>query len=102
MDREAIKQTVQSTIPLPGLCTVKFLAQGAFNKLYIVRAGGEEVVIRVTLPVDPKWKTLSAVATLKWVRTMTHLPVPRVLAYEAGRTNPIGFEYIIMESVVSH
>ncbi len=99
LDREAIKQTVQSTIPLPGLWTDKFLAQGTFNKLYIVRAGGEEVMIRVTLPVDPKWKTLSEVATLMWVRKMTHLPVPRVLAYGADRTNPIGFEYIIMNKM---
>ncbi|PMD15284.1 hypothetical protein NA56DRAFT_733834, partial [Hyaloscypha hepaticicola] len=75
------------------------LAQGAFNKLYIVRAGEEEVVIRVTLPVDPQWKKLSEVATLKWVRTMTHLPIPRILAYGADRSNPIGFEYIIMNKV---
>jgi len=99
LDREAIKQTVQSAISLPGSCTVKFLAQGAFNKLYIVRAGGKEVVMRVTLPVDPKRKTLSEVVTLRWVRANTHLPVPKVLAYGADRTNLIGFEYIIMEKM---
>ncbi len=57
-------------------------------------------MIRVILPVDPKWKkTLSEVATLKWVRMMTQLPIPEVLAYGADRDNPIGFEWIIMEKM---
>jgi len=99
LDREAIKQTVQATLPLPGWCTIEFLAQGAFKKLYIARAGGEEVVVRVTLPIDPKWKMLSEVATLEWVRKMNHLPVLEVLAYGADGANPIGFEYIVMEKM---
>jgi aminoglycoside phosphotransferase (APT) family kinase protein len=97
LDRKAIRKTVHSAISFPKFCTIKFLAQGAFNKVYMIRADGKEVVVRVTLPVDPGWKTLSEVATLEWVGKLTHLPVPKVLAYGADRDNPIGFEYIIME-----
>jgi len=56
-------------------------------------------VVQVTLPIDPKWQTLSEVATLEWVRKMTHLPVLKVLAYGADRANPTGFEYIVMEKM---
>ncbi|KAF6828545.1 hypothetical protein CMUS01_08542 [Colletotrichum musicola] len=71
----------------------------AFNKLYVVKHADEEVVARVTLPVDPKWKTLSEVATLQWVREKTTLPVPKVLGYSADRANRVGFEWIIMDKV---
>ncbi|RFU32943.1 hypothetical protein B7463_g3395, partial [Scytalidium lignicola] len=88
-----------STLDLPGTCAIEFLAQGAFNKVYIVRSLEVEVVVRVTLPVDPAWKTLSEVATLKWVRENTSLPVPEVLAYRADRSSTIGFEWIIMNKI---
>lgn len=96
LDEEAIKQTVQSALELPGPCDIEFLAQGAFNKLYTIKSAGKEVVARVTLPADPIWKTLSEVATLKWVRENTSLPVPEVLAYQADRASAIGFEWIAM------
>ncbi|KAK4135809.1 hypothetical protein BT67DRAFT_440687 [Trichocladium antarcticum] len=61
-DEEAIKQTVKSSLnghPTTGPCDINFLAQGGFNKVYIVTVAEKEVIARVTLPVDPKWKTLS-------------------------------------------
>ncbi|KAK9481866.1 phosphotransferase enzyme family-domain-containing protein [Lipomyces starkeyi] len=99
LDEEAIKQTVQSILELPGACTIEFLAQGAFNRLYIIRSTEKDIVARVTLPVDPAWKTLSEVATLKWVRENTSLPVPEVLAYKADRSSVIGFEWILMSKM---
>ncbi|KFA77556.1 hypothetical protein S40288_05753 [Stachybotrys chartarum IBT 40288] len=99
LDKKAIGETVKKTLSLPENYCVKFLAKGAFNKLYIITSGQAEVVVRVTLPVDPKWKTLSEVATLQWVSHMTSLPVPRVLAYNIDRSNPIGFEWIIMDKL---
>ncbi|KAK9235074.1 phosphotransferase enzyme family-domain-containing protein [Lipomyces kononenkoae] len=99
LDEEAIKQTVQSALELPGACTIEFLAQGAFNRLYIIRSTEKDIVARVTLPVDPAWKTLSEVATLKWVRENTSLPVPEVLAYKADRSSVIGFEWIFMSKM---
>ncbi|KAK4246190.1 phosphotransferase enzyme family-domain-containing protein [Corynascus novoguineensis] len=99
-DEEAIKQTVGSSLNLTTApCDIKFLAQGAFNKVYIVTFAEKEVIARVTLPVDPKWKTLSEVATLEWVRENTSLPVPEVISYQADRTSAIGFEWIVMSKM---
>ncbi|KAK9243412.1 phosphotransferase enzyme family-domain-containing protein [Lipomyces tetrasporus] len=94
-----MRKPVQSTLALPGACTIEFLAQGAFNRLYIIRSTEKDIVARVTLPVDPAWKTLSEVATLKWVRENTSLPVPEVLAYKADRSSVIGFEWIFMSKM---
>jgi predicted Ser/Thr protein kinase len=96
-DRTAILRTIRTALNLQEPCSIKFLAQGGFNKVYIVSSADQEVVARVALPVMPKDKTLSEVAVLNWVRQNTSLPVPRVLAYDADRFNPIGFEWIAME-----
>ncbi|KAJ0125230.1 hypothetical protein J7T55_006575 [Diaporthe amygdali] len=53
--------------------------------------------MRVTLPVSPHYKTRGEVATLRWVREHTDIPVPRVIAFEASNDNSIGFEWILME-----
>ncbi|KAK1965744.1 hypothetical protein LY78DRAFT_703473 [Colletotrichum sublineola] len=98
-DQTAIMETVKSTLNIPGACSIELLGGGAFNKLYIVRYAEKEVVARVTLPVEPKWKALSEVATMQWVRQNTGLPVPEVLGFNADRGNPIGFEWIIMSKV---
>lgn len=43
-DEEAIKQTVKSSLNLTtGRCDISFLAQGAFNKVYIVTIADKEV-----------------------------------------------------------
>ncbi|KPM44960.1 hypothetical protein AK830_g1625 [Neonectria ditissima] len=98
-DENAVKITAQSRLGLSGSCEISFLGQGAFNRLYIIKDADREVVARVTLPVDPACKTLSEVATIAWVRDNTSLPVPKILAYDATRINPIGFEWIAMTKV---
>ncbi|KAI4595647.1 hypothetical protein KJ359_006636 [Pestalotiopsis sp. 9143b] len=96
-DENAVMATIQAAITLSDPCDIKFLAQGAFNKIFTITSTDKQVVARVTLPIDPKWKTLSEVATLAWVRTNTSLPVPEVFAYNADSSTPIGFEWIAME-----
>ncbi|KAL0943135.1 uncharacterized protein CTRU02_201021 [Colletotrichum truncatum] len=99
LDEDAIKETVQAALHLTGIFDIEFLAKGVFNRLYTLKSADKELVARVTLPIDPKWKTLSEVATMQWVTQNTSLPVPRVLAYNAVRSNPIGFEWIVMDKV---
>ncbi|KAI0149256.1 phosphotransferase enzyme family-domain-containing protein [Pestalotiopsis sp. NC0098] len=96
-DQGALMAAVQAAIPLRDPCEIKFLAQGAFNKIFTITSTNKQVVARVTLPIDPKWKTLSEVATLEWVRTNTSLPVPKVFAYSADGSTPVGFKWIAME-----
>ena len=78
-------------------CAVTFFTEGAFNKLYSVCAKDNSYLMRVSLPVDPRWKTLSELATLQFVRETCTALVPSVLAYDADVGNELGFEWIIME-----
>lgn len=95
---DRIKQVLQSIYPSKTV-EATFLAQGAFNKVYEITTDAQPLVMRVSLPVDPHNKTLSEVATLEWVRQNTSLPVPRVVAHEHRRENPVGFEWILMTKV---
>jgi Phosphotransferase enzyme family len=94
-DIEAIKQTLGRTRP-SGTVEVTFLAQGAFNRLYDVKLDNEPYVMRVSLPVDPHYKTESEVALVNWVRRVTNIPVPRIVSYDSSRNNLIRFEWILM------
>ncbi|CAI7571592.1 unnamed protein product [Penicillium palitans] len=94
-DTGAIKQTVQSLRPSSKV-EVAFLAQGGFNKIYNVSIDDETFIMRISLPVDPRYKVMSEVATMDWVRRITSLPIPRVIIHQPSRDNPIGFEWMLM------
>ncbi|PUU75362.1 kinase-like domain-containing protein [Tuber borchii] len=85
--------------------SVEFLAGGAFNKVYLITVPSNNIlgpkfyVFRVTLPVEPFYKTASEVATLRLLRQCTSLPVPEVFAYDCTTENELGFEWIIMEKI---
>ncbi|RPA89054.1 hypothetical protein L873DRAFT_1823550 [Choiromyces venosus 120613-1] len=93
--------------PLPVSLTITFLAEGAFNKLYAVSASTDSsdspelkvYVFRVSLPVEPFYKTTSEVATLAYIRRYTTIPVPEVIAHCATAENELGFQWILMEKV---
>ncbi|KAI9167946.1 Nitrilase [Paramyrothecium foliicola] len=99
LDEDAIAATAKSSLQLEEPCTINFLAQGAFNRLFVVKSPAQELVVRVSLPICPKFKTESEVATIKWVRDNTSLPVPEILAFCSDRQSSIGFEWIIMEKM---
>lgn len=73
-----------------------FLAQGALNKIYDGKIDNEVFVMRVSLPVDPYYKTMSEVSTVNWISRTANIPVPRIITCQSSRENPIGFEWIIM------
>ena len=79
------------------LPNVSFYAQGAFNKLYKVSTADTTCLMRVSLPVDPRWKTESEIATMEFVRGKTLLPVPKIIAFDSSNENELGFEWILME-----
>ena len=84
-------------------CAISFFSQGGFNKLYLIECKQNEqqrqYLIRVSLPVDPTFKTLSEVNTIAWLRSKTSIPVPTVLAYDCSYKNELGFEWILMEKI---
>ena len=79
----------------------EFFAEGAFNKLYSVWSPhiSQQYLMRVTLPVEPFFKTESESATLGYIRAYSSVPVPKVIAYDSSSENPIGFEWILLEKI---
>ncbi|EPS44173.1 hypothetical protein H072_1869 [Dactylellina haptotyla CBS 200.50] len=67
-----------------------------------MKSSAGQWILRVTLPVDPVYKTASEVATLKLVASYTSLPVPPVAAYwdgtdsDSSADKSLGLEWIIM------
>ena len=83
--------------------TVKFLAEGSFNKVYTVNTKTTSIVksyiFRATLPVEPGDKLRNEVATLDYIKQQTTIPVPTVIAYDSSSENDLGFEWILMEKI---
>ncbi|KAK3316862.1 hypothetical protein B0H66DRAFT_478142 [Apodospora peruviana] len=80
-------------------------AQGAFHCLYTITAASAaspqpQYLMRVALPADPFFKIESEVATMEYVREHSSLPIPRVIAFCSDASNPLGFEWILMEKIV--
>lgn len=80
--REIARPYLSSAECRDPVCQVDFFAQGAFNKLYKVSNKTAALLMRVTLPVDPQYKTWSEVSTLSFLRANTDIPVPRVIAFD--------------------
>ena len=78
-------------------CIIKFYAQGAFNKLYLVDTNNGRWLMRVALPVDPYRKTASEVSTMRFVQKNTSIPIPAIFGHEASNNNVLQFEWILME-----
>lgn len=99
---KAMIEIERKSLAIPELtrCDVEFLAEGTFNKVYNVRCGlDEEYIMRVTLPVQPRFKTMSEVATINVIRHHTDISVPKGLQYDVSNDNELGFEWMVMERV---
>ncbi|KAJ4012476.1 hypothetical protein NW752_008172 [Fusarium irregulare] len=82
----------------PDECDVSFLGEGCNNKVYLVQINGEKkYVMRMSLAVDPKYKTAGEVSTIEWLQLHTNVPVPKVISFDDSNKNSIGFEWIPME-----
>lgn len=101
-DISVIKElAIQHLPPSHADIEVDFFAEGAFNKLYTVRSPHilRYYLMRVTLPVEPFFKTESERATLAYIRKYTSVPVPRVIAYDSSSENSLGFEWLLLEKI---
>ena len=80
---------------------VSFFTEGGFNKLYDISYPGHHnnYLFRVTLPVEPYYKTESEVATIAYLRANTSIPVPQVFAWDSDRSNELHFEWILMAKI---
>ncbi|KAL2757260.1 hypothetical protein ACRALDRAFT_2051251 [Sodiomyces alcalophilus JCM 7366] len=100
LDLKAVEETIQS-LNVGAVTNVRFLARGAFNMVFEVQTAQnpEPLILRVTLPVDPLYKTASEVATLNWLRQHANIPVPMVIDHDSSRRNILGFEWILMSKL---
>ena len=94
-DTSAIEKIVRHELDIPDTvsCTITFLAEGAFNKVYDVQYGSNKhYIMRVAAPVQPQLKTWSEVATIEYVGQNTDIPVPSILKFNPSHDNELGFE----------
>ena len=103
---DGIKETVWPILERLGCkhgenVSIKFLADGGFNRVYTIQTSARNYVFRVALPVDPYYKTEADVATNELVRHFTTIPVPTIYAFDSSTHNPIGHEWILMDKIAS-
>lgn len=78
---------------------VSFHSSSAFSKFYQVSTPESSYLFRVTLPVDPGFRTESAVATANFVSNIpSPISTPAIIAHSSDNTNELGFEWILMRS----
>lgn len=74
--------------------------EGGFSKaLLMSKEDGTEVIAKLPFSIagPPKYLTASEAAVLQYLHDHTGIPVPKILAWNADSSNPVGAEYIIME-----
>ncbi|SPJ89689.1 uncharacterized protein FTOL_13050 [Fusarium torulosum] len=93
---ENIRKTLKKRYPGSDI-VVEFFSEGAYNKLYQITINIHTTyLLRVSLPVDPIYKTMSEVATLEFVATISDIPIPMPVLFDSTRHSPIGLEWIMM------
>jgi hypothetical protein len=78
---------------------IQYFAKGTFNRLYSLTNPSldKAYIFRVSIPVEPFFKTESEIATMEYVRRHTTMPIPRVIAFSSSDDNELGYEWILME-----
>ncbi|KAF3004299.1 hypothetical protein E8E13_008766 [Curvularia kusanoi] len=89
----------QLNLPQDAGLDVTFHSKSAFSKTYRISAPATSYLVRVSLPVDPRHRTESAVAAIGFVREKTSFPVPEVITYSPDSSNELGFEWMLMTDV---
>ncbi|OBZ77771.1 hypothetical protein A0H81_02388 [Grifola frondosa] len=119
VDRKLLKDIVHEHMGAE-VARIKFLGAGTFHKcsmlspitpielslhmlinccssgILITLVNGREVVARVARRFMPRLKTESEVATMRYLRERTAIPVPTVYHYDSNPYNRLGGEYILM------
>ena len=85
-----------------GLCGVRPGSSRLLQGYLITLVDGREVIARVARRFMPNLKTESEVATMRYLRERTAIPVPTVYHYDSNPYNRLGGEYILMSKVRGH
>ncbi|THH32577.1 hypothetical protein EUX98_g1626 [Antrodiella citrinella] len=100
VDRKLLKDIVHEKMGTE-VARVQFLGAGTFHKGYLITlVDGAEVVARVARRFMPNLKTESEVATMRYLRERSNVPVPTVYHHDSNPYNRLGGEFIIMSKAV--
>ncbi|KAK2812216.1 hypothetical protein FQN50_001574 [Emmonsiellopsis sp. PD_5] len=96
----ALKEAVTQHTGHGKVVNLQKLSEGGFNRVFLARLEDNSQVI-IKIPFDhsvPRtYATASEVATLAFLRSKG-IPVPKVYGWSSTANNPVGVEYIVMET----
>ncbi|KAJ6476934.1 hypothetical protein C8R45DRAFT_833687 [Mycena sanguinolenta] len=96
VDRRILRDVVMEHMKTP-VARIEFLSAGTFHKAYLITlTSAHQVVARVARRFMPRLKTESEVATLRYLREKTRVPVPEIHWYDSNPYNRLGGEWILM------
>ncbi|CAK5272451.1 unnamed protein product [Mycena citricolor] len=96
VDRRVLKDVVLEHMRVP-VARIVFLSAGTFHKAYLITlTTGRQIIARVARRFMPRLKTESEIATLRYLRENTNVPVPEVFCYDSNPYNRLGGEWIVM------
>jgi len=104
-DMEVARKLAIAHLPAEQFADAKAesFSEGAFHRLFSITSSNDptapKFLMRVALPVDPFFKTESEVATIQYIREHSSMPVPKVIAFSSSSSNPLGFEWTLMEKM---
>ncbi|CAK1366672.1 hypothetical protein CB0940_10065 [Cercospora beticola] len=75
--------------------------EGGFNRVFMIQLDNDATVV-ARLPTHlagpPSLTVSSEIATLRYIKQRTNVPVPNVLTWSSDRHNNVGVEYMIQEA----
>ncbi|KAG6879621.1 hypothetical protein C0992_000456 [Termitomyces sp. T32_za158] len=96
VDRKVLKDVVREHRGVD-VGRIEFLSAGTFHKAYLVTmVDRTELVASVARRYMPRLKTESEVATMRYLRENTNIPLPTVYHYDSNPYNRLGGEYVLM------
>ncbi|KAJ7637324.1 hypothetical protein DFH06DRAFT_1002658 [Mycena polygramma] len=96
VDRRVLKDVVLEHMRTP-VARIVFLSAGTFHKAYLITlTTSHQLIARVARRFMPRLKTESEIATLRFLREQTNVPVPQVHFFDANPYNRLGGEWILM------
>jgi len=106
--------TQRASLALSRRCTGwRKLTKGRFHEIFVLFFSAESdahsdrgsaesewsCIARVSRQPETFEKLISEMETMKYVRSQTSIPVPEIYAYDFGRKNSVGAQFMLMERI---
>lgn len=104
--RVIAKRHLSDKLSIPfndAILDVNYFAEEAYNILYrILYIGGYDTnyLLGMPVPTIPYYRTGSEIVKIAYLRANTSIPLPQILAWDSQQGNELGFEWILIPSVV--